>query len=185
MAATATGAIEGTYAADQIHSVFGFSVVHNGISTFRGTLDDVSATLRAGDDGLELEGAAKVESISIREPEQFRAHVLGEEFFNADEHPEVTFRSSSVELSEDGRARVEGELSVAGQTKQVTAAGTYREPIDGPDGNVRVGFDLETKFDRRDFGFDWQMELPSGGDVLDWDVTLNVHLELVKDEEAA
>ena len=62
----------------------------------------------------------------------------------------------------------------------MTATGTYREPIDGPDGNGRVAFELETKFDRRDFGFDWQMELPSGGDVLDWDVTLNVHLELVK-----
>ena len=46
-------------------------------------------------------------------------------------------------------------------------------------------FELETKFDRRDFGFEWQMELPSGGDVLDWDVTLNVHLELVKAGEDA
>jgi polyisoprenoid-binding protein YceI len=185
MAATATRAIEGTYESDPVHSVFGFSVVHNGISTFRGTLDDVSATLRADGDGLRLEGAAKVESISIRDPQEFRAHVLSEEFFDAANHPEVIFRSSSVELSEDGRARVEGELTVAGKSKPVTAAGTYREPIDGPDGNERVGFDLETKFDRRDFGFDWQMELPSGGDVLDWDVTLTVHLELVKDEEAA
>ena len=140
---------------------------------------------RAKDGGLELEGAAKVESISIREPEEFRAHVLGEEFFNAAEHPEVRFRSSSIELSEDGRARVTGELEVAGITREVTAAGTYREPIDGPDGNERVAFELETKFDRRDFGFDWQMELPSGGDVLDWDVTLNVHLELVKAGEDA
>jgi polyisoprenoid-binding protein YceI len=182
MAATATRAIEGTYGADPVHSVFGFSVVHNGISTFRGTLDDVSATLKADGDELLLEGAAKVESISIREPEQLRAHVLSEEFFDAANHPEVAFRSSSVELSEDGRARVEGELTIAGKAKQVTAAGTYREPIDGPDGNERVGFELETTFDRRDFGFDWQMELPSGGDVLDWDVTLTVHLELVKED---
>ena len=73
MTLTATKAIEGTYEADQIHSVFGFSVVHNGISTYRGSLDDVSATLHADGDGLELEGAAKVESISIHEPEEFRA----------------------------------------------------------------------------------------------------------------
>ena len=185
MTTTAIKAIEGTYEADQVHSVFGFSVVHNGISTYRGTLDDVSGTLSAKDGELELEGAAKVESISIREPEEFRAHVLGEEFFNGAEHPEVRFRSSSIELSEDGRARVTGELEVAGITREVTAAGTYREPIDGPDGNERVAFELETKFDRRDFGFDWQMELPSGGDVLDWDVTLNVHLELVKAGEDA
>ena len=183
MTTTATRAIEGTYGADPIHSVFSFSVVHNGISTFRGTLDDVSATLRAEGDELRLEGAAKVESISIREPKEFRAHVLSEEFFDAADHPEVTFRSSSIELSEDGRARVTGELEIAGKTREVIAAGSYREPIDGPDGNERAGFDLETRFDRRDFGFDWQMELPSGGDVLDWDVTLNVHLELVKAKE--
>jgi polyisoprenoid-binding protein YceI len=183
MSPTATKALQGVYEADTVHSVFSFSVVHNGISTFRGTLDDVSATLRADGDDLRLEGAARIESISIHEPEEFRAHVLSEEFFNADEHPEVRFRSDSIEISEDGRARVTGQLEVAGATREVEATGTYREPIDGPDGNERAAFELETKFDRRDFGFDWQMELPSGGDVLDWDVTLNVHLELVKEAE--
>ena len=178
MSVTATKAIEGTYEADAIHSVFGFSVVHNGISTYRGTLDDVSATLRAGAE-LELEGAAKVESISIREPAEFRAHVLGEEFFDAAEHPEVRFHSDTIELGEDGRAQVVGRLEIAGTTEEVTATGTFTEPIEGPD-TERLAFELEAKFDRRDFGFDWQMELPSGGDVLDWDVTLNVHLELVK-----
>lgn len=180
MSTTATRAIEGTYATDTVHSVFGFSVVHNGISTFRGSLDDVDATLKADGGELTLEGAAKVESISIHEPEQFRAHVLGEEFFDAANHPEVGFRSTSVELGEDGGATVAGKLDIAGRSKEVTATGTYREPIDGPDGNERVGFELETTFDRRDFGFDWQMELPNGGDVLAWDVTLNIHLELVK-----
>ena len=58
MTVTATTAIEGTYEADPIHSVFGFSVVHNGISTYRGSLDDVSATFRADyGDELALEGA--------------------------------------------------------------------------------------------------------------------------------
>ena len=184
MTVTATTAIEGTYEADPIHSVFGFSVVHNGISTYRGSLDDVSATFRADDgDELALEGAAKVESISIREPEQLRDHVLGEEFFNTAEHPEVRFRSSSIELNEDGSAGVIGELEIAGKTREVTAAGSYTAPIADPLGDERFALELETTFDRRDFGFDWQMELPSGGDVLDWDVTLNVHLELVKPGE--
>jgi polyisoprenoid-binding protein YceI len=182
MSPTATKALEGVYEADTVHSVFGFSVVHNGISTYRGTLDDVSATLTAADGELSLEGTAKVESISIREPEQFRGHVLGEEFFAAADHPEVTFRSSSVELDE-GRAMVAGELTIAGIAKQVTATGSYQEPIADPLGNDRVAIELETTFDRRDFGFDWQMELPSGGDVLAWDVTLDIHLELTQERE--
>ena len=109
--------------------------------------------------------------------------MLGEEFFNTAEHPEVRFRSSSIELNEDGSAGVIGELEIAGKTREVTAAGSYTAPIADPLGDERFALELETTFDRRDFGFDWQMELPSGGDVLDWDVTLNVHLELVKPGE--
>ena len=180
---TTTRELNGTYAADGVHSVFGFSVLHNGISSFKGTLSDVDAKLVAGDEGIALEGAAKVDSISIVEPEQLRAHVLGEEFFDAANHPAVSFRSTGVEVSEDGRARVEGELTIRGTTKPVTATGTYRSPITGPDGNERTAFELSTTFDRRDYGFDWQMELPGGGNALDWDITLDVHLELVKESE--
>lgn len=179
MASTAVETIEGTYAADPIHSVFGFSVLHNSISTFRGTLSDVNATLEASDGELSLEGAAKVESISIREPEMFRAHVLGEEFFDAANHPEVSFRSTSIELGEGDSVAVEGELSIAGTTREVSATGSYRSPIEGLDGE-RVAVELNTTFDRRDFGFDWQMELPGGAEALGWDVTLQIHLELVK-----
>jgi polyisoprenoid-binding protein YceI len=183
MSTTATKELQGTYVADPVHSGFGFSVLHSEISSFKGTLDDVTAELRASDEGLELEGAAKVESISIREPEQLRAHVLSEEFFDAENHPEVIFRSTDVELSEDGRARVEGELSIKGITKAVTATGSYRGPIAGPGGDERAAFELEATFDRRDYGFDWQMELPGGGNALDWDITLDVHLELIKESE--
>ena len=178
---TAIQTFEGTYEADAVHSVFEFGVLHNEINTYKGTLSDVSATLSGGDGELRLEGAAKVDSISIREPEEFRAHVLGEEFFGAEKHPEVLFRSTSVELSEDGRARVEGELTIGGATREVTATGTYEAPREGL-GGKRAAFELETSFDRREFGFVWQMELPNGGNALDWEVTLRVHLELLQPE---
>jgi polyisoprenoid-binding protein YceI len=181
--ATATKQLQGSYQADTVHSVFGFSALHNGISTFRGTLDDVSATLVAGDNGeLQLQGAAKVESISIREPAQFREHVLSGEFFDAASHPEVRFRSTKVEIADDGAATVAGELEIRGTTREVTATGSYKAPVEGLDGE-RTAFELETTFDRRDYGFDWQMELPGGGLALDWDITLNIHLELVQPKE--
>ena len=99
MSTTATP-LAGTFASDPVHSSFGFAVKYQGISIFRGTLDDVTATLVDG----KLEGTAKVESISIRTPEQFRAHVLSDDFFAADKYPEVTFVSDDVELNEDGTA---------------------------------------------------------------------------------
>jgi polyisoprenoid-binding protein YceI len=178
---TAVQPFSGTYVADPVHSSFGFSVVYSGAGRFRGTLGDVSATLTAGDDGLVLEGAARAESISITDPPQFRAHVLGPEFFDADNHPEVTFRSTSIELGDDGSARVEGELTIAGVSKQVVATGTWTEPAPAA-GGQRAGLELETVVDRRDFGFEWQMQLPNGGDALAWDVTLEVSLALLQPE---
>ena len=179
---TKTG-FEGTYVADAIHSRFGFAVVHNDISTFRGTLDDVDATLTAEGGDLKLKGAAKVESISIREPEQFRAHVLAEDFFDAANHPEVRFSSTSIALDDDGAVSVEGELSIAGKTKAVAGTGTYKAPREAL-GGERAALEVEATFDRRDFGFDWQMETPGGALALAWDVTLEIHLELVRSEEA-
>src|SRR3954453_499049 len=99
---TATTPFAGTYAADPVHSSFGFPVRYQGVSLFRGTLGAVAATLADG----RLEGVAQVESISIRTPEQFRAHVLGVEFFGAATHPTVSFVSSNVDLREDGTAEV-------------------------------------------------------------------------------
>src|SRR3954453_15188936 len=97
---TATLPLSGTFKADPIHSSFGFAVKHMGVQTFRGTFSDVEATLADGG----LTGAAKVESIPIRQPEDFRAPVLSDEFFAAETHPEVTFRSTAIELADDGTA---------------------------------------------------------------------------------
>src|SRR5947199_9716031 len=102
--ATTTLPLAGTYKADPIHSSFGFAVKHMGVSTFRGSFSDVEATLT---DGV-LEGRAKVESISIVSPGDFRAHVLSPEFFDAERHPEVVFRSSDLDLADDGTATVRG-----------------------------------------------------------------------------
>src|SRR3954469_20947586 len=101
--ATAT-TLSGRYIADPVHSSFAFSVRYQGVSLFKGTLDEVDAKLVDG----RLEGAAKVEPISIRTPEQFRAHVLSAEFFDAENHPEVKFDSQQIELADDGTAKVEG-----------------------------------------------------------------------------
>jgi polyisoprenoid-binding protein YceI len=179
---TAVQPFSGTYLADPIHSSFGFAVSYAGAGKFRGTLDDVSATLTPGDDGLALEGSAKVESISIQNPPQFRAHVLGPEFFDAETHPVVTFRSTEVELAEDGTARLDGELTIAGVTRPVAIAGTWAEPAAAAGGGLRAGLELATVIDRRDFGFEWQMALPSGGDALGYEVTLDVSLALFQPE---
>lgn len=173
---TATQALSGSYAADVVHSTFGFRVRYSGLTDYRGTLDDVSARLDAAGDGLRLQGSARAESISIQNPPQFRAHVLGPEFFDVEQHPEVRFRSTRLDLDDNGDARVAGELEIRGVTRSVEAAGSWSNA-----GDV-LALQLEVTFDRRDFGIDWQMELPGGADALAYDVTLDVNL-LLKPED--
>ena len=170
----------GTYAADPIHSSFGFAVRYQGVSLFRGTLNEVTATLADG----RLEGAAKVESISIRTPEQFRAHVLSAEFFDAANHPEVTFSSSSLDLREDGTAEVDGELTIKGITRPVHAVGTWTEPAGDAFGGTRGHLKLEAVVDRTEFDMNWNLPLPSGGNALANEVTLTVELSLVAQQAA-
>jgi len=179
---TATQPLAGTYAADPIHSTFGFAVRYMGVSTFRGTLDDVSATLTAGPEGVSLEGAAQVESISIRTPQQFRDHVLSADIFDAAAYPEIAFRAANVDLAEDGSATVEGELTIRGTTQPIRATGSWAPEAETLSGR-RAHLSLTTTIDRTAYGVSWNADLPSGGQVLEWEVAIDVDLELVAQED--
>lgn len=178
--ATATTPFTGTFDADPVHSSFGFAVKYQGVSVFRGTLDEVNASL-VGD---KLEGTAKVESISIKSPEQFRAHVLSDDFFGAETHPEVKFVSTNIDWNDDGTVAIAGDLTIKGTTQPVTATGTYTAPTADAFGSNRGHVNLEATVDRTAFGLNWNMDLPSGGKVLANDVTLTVEASLVERAEA-
>ncbi len=176
MATTATQPFAGTYNADPVHSSFGFAVRYQGVSVFRGTLSEVEASLTDGN----LHGTAKVESISIKTPEQFRAHVLSGEFYDVENHPEVTFSSTSVDLREDGTAVVEGDLTIKGITKPVAATGTWTAPAADAFGNTRGHLQLEAEVDRTKWEMNWNAPLPSGGNALANEVTITVDLSLTE-----
>jgi polyisoprenoid-binding protein YceI len=164
----------GTFNLDPVHSTFGFAIKHNGVSTFRGQFEQVDAKL---EDGV-LVGTAQVESIKTAIPD-LKGHLLSPDFFNAAQTPTVEFRSTDIRLDEDGGAEIDGELTIRGVTKAVTARGTFASGSN-LGGSEVVGLDLEAKIDRREYGLNWQAELPKGGEVLGWDVTLQIHLELIK-----
>ena len=167
----------GTYSADPIHSSLGFSVLVQGVSVFRGTLTEVDAKLVDG----RLEGTAPVESISITTPEAFRAHVLSAEFFDAGAYPEVRFVSTALDVQDDGRARVSGELTMKGVTRSVDGSGTWIAPATDAFGNTRANLALETVIDRTEWGMNWNAPLPSGGNALGNEVTLTISLSLVQE----
>ncbi|MDQ3178471.1 MAG: YceI family protein [Actinomycetota bacterium] len=182
---TTTQALDGTFTADPIHSSLQFSLRHMGVSMFRASFDDLDARVVADDQGLRLEGSVKAESISIKQPPEFREHVLyGADFLDANTHPDITFRSADVRLGDDGTVSGAGELTIKGITKPITATGTYRAPIEDPFGSERAALEITATVDRREWAMDWQAPLPKGGDALGYDVQLTAHIELVRDGES-
>jgi polyisoprenoid-binding protein YceI len=143
----------GTWALDPVHSSITFAVTHNGVTTFRSGFESYDARLTGGEQP-RLEGTVEVASIEIDE-EMLKGHLL----------------------------RLTGELEIRGETRSVEAGGRFAQLGEDAYGKARVGLSIETTVDRRDFGLDWQAQLPSGGEVLDYAVTINVDLELVGEGE--
>jgi polyisoprenoid-binding protein YceI len=170
-----------TYTVDPVHSSVGFAVIHNGVSTFRGGFRRYEARLVGGEEP-QLEGSVDVTSLDIPD-EQLKGHLLSPEFFDAQRYPRIRFSSTELDVGEDGAARVRGELEIRGKTHEVEASGRFAQLGADLAGSARVGLSLETTVDRRSFGLDWQAELPSGGEVLGYEVTVAVELELVKETE--
>jgi polyisoprenoid-binding protein YceI len=171
----------GAYVVDPVHSSIRFAVVHNGVSTFRSGFDSYEARLSGGENP-KLEGTVDVASIQIDEP-QLKAHLLSPEFFDAERHPRLGFESSALEVAEDGSATIRGELEIRGEKREVEASGRFAQLGADLAGKTRVGLSLTATVDRRGFGLDWQAELPSGGEVLDYEVEIAVELELVDEDE--
>jgi polyisoprenoid-binding protein YceI len=165
----------GIWRLDPIHSDVGFAVTYSGAGTVRGGFKELEAELVDG----KLEGVAKVASVSFDEP-QLVGHLQSPDFFDAERFPELRFASKTIERNGDD-VTIEGELTLRGVTKPVTISGTVVGPT--PDAGVaggiqRIAFDVETNVDRRDFGIDWNRELPTGRPALGNDVKITANLAL-------
>ena len=176
---TATTAIPaGTYTTDGVHSSAGFAVKHM-LATFRGSFGTVNATVTVEEDGTaRLTGTVPVDSVIVKD-ENLQAHLQSPEFFDAEQHPEIRFESTEIEL--DGpTATLTGDLTIKGHTERVTAEGSVVGPLEDPFGNTKLGLQFETVVDRTKFGLNWNAPLPKGGFMLANDVTLSVDLELLQ-----
>jgi polyisoprenoid-binding protein YceI len=181
MSATAPAALSGTWVADPIHSTASFAIKHMIVSTFRASFGEVDGRLEVDGDSIRLTGRVAAASIDV-EQEDFRNHLLSAEFFNVEETPDITFVSTSVRCDEGDAIEVEGDLTDKGVTRPVSATGVIIGPaVTFGDAEV-VGVELQTTVDKNDFELKWNAPLPKGGFAVSDKVTLNVHLELRREE---
>ena len=172
---TSTRVPTGSWRLDPVHSSIGFAVRHSGVMTFRGTFDEYSAQLVDG----RLEGTAKVASVRVDDP-QLAGHLQTPDFFDAELHPELRFVSNAIERDGD-RVSIAGDLTLRGTTNAVELTGTVKGPVADAYGKQRLGLELETSVNRRDYGINWGMELPSGEPMLADDVVITADLALVQE----
>ena len=177
---TTTQIPTGTWKSDPVHSSVAFSVRHMVVGRFRGKFNDYDVKLVSNEDEIAIEGRVNVASVDIND-ENLYPHLLSPDFFDAERHPELTFKSTSVTLDGD-QLIVEGDLTIKGVTQRVEGRGELTGPGTDIGGNERIGLELETTVDRTAFGLNWNAPLPSGGVAVSNDVRLELALELVQEK---
>lgn len=105
-------------------------------------------------------------------------HLRSDDFFDAAQHPEITFRSRRVEVNGQD-IRVHGDLTMRGVTKPVVLEGKYLGATKDGQGRERIGFEAETRINRHDFGVSWN-NLVEGSAVVGEEVTISMVVAAVR-----
>jgi polyisoprenoid-binding protein YceI len=169
----------GNYDVDPTHSNVSFEVKHMGIATVRGAFRAFQGTIDATGDAPRLEGTVGVASIDTGD-ENRDGHLQAPDMFDAAQHPQISFNSTATEIASDGAIKLTGEITIKGVTKPIELVGEVAENGEDPWGNQRVGFEVATKIDRRDFDLKWNQTLPNGNLLVANEVKLLVSVSAVK-----
>jgi polyisoprenoid-binding protein YceI len=154
----------GTWTVDPAHSSVEFRVKHMMISTVRGRFGEFAATIEAAPDyhQSKVQGTVKAASIDTNEPRR-DDHLRSTDFFDVEHHPEISFESTGIEHLEKGNYRVEGDLTMHGETRPVRFEVTVHGVTTDPQGQDRVGLEARGTLSRAEFGLRWQQALETGG----------------------
>lgn len=169
----------GNWLVDPVHTSAQFSVRHLELTDFTGSFGDVGAELSVDDSGaVRLEGYAVVESIDLDDDQQ-RGHALSPEFFDAEQHPRITYAADAVNYV-DGEVVIDGTLKIKDHSGAVQVRGSVNGPVEGFDGKQHIALELGTEIDRTEYGLSWSAQTADGTQVLADKVALSVHIELVE-----
>jgi polyisoprenoid-binding protein YceI len=170
------------YKIDPDHSDIMFKVKHLMISTVTGIFKKFDATLEVNEDDLTQAKAtfeADVDSVDTKN-EQRDAHLKSDDFFNAEQFPKMTFKSTSIKKSGDDEYRLIGDLTLRDITRPVELKVEYNGSTKDPWGQERMGFEVSGKINRREYGLKWSAVTEAGGLVVSDEVRLALNVEMIK-----
>lgn len=169
------------YQVDPVHSQVEFTVDHLVVFKVSGSFNEYQGEIEADSATKALKSAnavIKVASIDTREAKR-DAHLRSVDFFDAENHPDMTFVSKRIE-GQDNDITVYGDLTIRGTTREVALKGSFRGENTDPWGNVRAGFSASTVINRHDYGLSWNKALETGGLVVGDNVTINLEIQGVR-----
>jgi polyisoprenoid-binding protein YceI len=179
-------AVPGTWQIDPAHSGSHFAVKHLVISTVRGDFGKTTGTISLDEKDLarsSVEATIDVTTIDTKVADRDN-HLKSPDFFDAANHPSITFKSRKVEKSGADKLKVSGDLTIKGTTKPVVLSVTYSKPVTGMGGETRRAFTAATRINRKDFGLAWSKTVEAGPVVGD-NVDVTIDVEAVKDQPKA
>jgi len=179
---TATQTATSTWTIDPTHSIAEFAVKHLVITTVKGHFRNFEGTLHideAQPKNSSVEAKIAVASIDTNLADR-DAHLRSDDFFNAEQYPRITFRSTSIESAGRDHYKIAGDLTIRDVTKEVVLDTEFEGQIDDPMGNRRAAFTATTQISRKEFGVKWNQALETGGMIVSDNVKITLHIEAIQ-----
>lgn len=162
---------------DPTHSEIEFKVKHMMISTVTGSFSEFDATAETEDDSFknaEFAFNAKVDSISTKNEDR-DTHLKSDDFFNAEQFPQLTFKSKSF----NGEKMI-GDLTIRDVTKEITLDVDFNGIAEDPYGQTKAGLEATGTINRKDFNLSWSAVTEAGNIVVSDKVKLIANLQFIK-----
>ena len=175
---TQTAAAPRTLEIDRSHSEVAFQVRHL-LSKVRGRFTDFGGTIQfdeADPRRSHVNVVIQAASIDTAEPQR-DGHLRSADFFEVDEHPALSFVSTSVMPRAAGGYHVAGDLTIHGVTRNVVLAASYLGTARDPFGNEKAVFEAELTLNRKDFGLMWNAALETGGFLVGDEVKVTLSVQ--------
>ena len=169
----------GTWKIDPAHTSAGFVARHLMVTKVRGRFTDVDGEVRIGETPEQSSIEVKLGAASIESGNADRdTHLRSPDFLDVERFPELTFKSTKVEVTGDTTLKVTGDLTVREVTKPVVLDVEYEGLTPDPWGGTRAGFTATTEIDREDWGLTWNVAMESGGVLVSKKVKIELDVQL-------